>query len=68
MPATAGLCASLLALVACALVGSSRHLGTGPEPGTAVLAATGVASVAGADAGGAHYLALMAALALFVGS
>lgn len=68
VPPTTGLYASLLAPVAYALVGTSRHLGTGPEPGTAILAATGVAAVAGAGASGDRYLALMATLALLVGA
>jgi sulfate permease, SulP family len=67
VPAATGLYASLLAPVAYALVGTSRHLGTGPEPGTAILAATGVAAVAGTSPEPARYLALMAALALLVG-
>lgn len=66
VPAATGLYASLLAPVAYALMGTSRHLGTGPEPGTAILAATGVAAVAGAGADGERYLALMATLALLV--
>jgi sulfate permease, SulP family len=68
VPPTTGLYASLLAPVAYALVGTSRHLGTGPEPGTAILAATGVAAVAGSGADPSRYLALMAALALLVGA
>ncbi len=52
------------ALVVYALVGSSRHLGVGPEPGTAILAATGVGAIAGSDP--ERYVALMAALALVV--
>lgn len=66
VPATTGLYSSFLAPVAYALFGTSRHLGTGPEPGTAILAATGVAAVAGTAADPARYLALMAALALLV--
>lgn len=66
-PAVTGLYASLLAPVAYALTGTSRHLGTGPEPGTAILAATGVAAVAGTAPDPSRYLALMAALALLVG-
>jgi sulfate permease, SulP family len=65
MPPVAGFYAALLALVAYALVGSSRHLGVGPEPGTAILAATGVGAIAAGDP--ARYMALMAALALTVG-
>lgn len=67
VPAATGLYASLLAPVAYALAGSSRHLGTGPEPGTAILAAAGVAAVAGPDPDLSRYLALMAGLALMVG-
>jgi sulfate permease, SulP family len=66
VPAATGLYASLLAPVAYALLGTSRHLGTGPEPGTAILAATGVAAVAGTAGDPSRYLALMAALALLV--
>lgn len=72
VPPQVGLYAVVLAPAAYAFVGTSRHLGTGPEPGTAILAATGVgAIVGGAGAGGAggasaRYLALMAALALLV--
>jgi sulfate permease, SulP family len=64
-PPATGLYAALLAPVAYALVGTSRHLGTGPEPGTAILAAAGVAAVGGA-ADPSRYLTLMAALALLV--
>lgn len=65
MPPVTGFYAALLALVAYAVVGSSRHLGVGPEPGTAILAATGVGAIAAGDP--ARYAALMAALALIVG-
>jgi high affinity sulfate transporter 1 len=65
MPPQHGFYAVIGALVVYALVGTSRHLGVGPEPGTAVLAATAVAGVASGDA--ARYIALMAALALLVG-
>lgn len=61
-----GFYAVIGALVVYALFGSSRHLGVGPEPGTAILAATGVAAIAGGDAG--RYIALMAGLALVVGA
>jgi sulfate permease, SulP family len=61
-----GFYAVIAALVVYALVGTSRHLGVGPEPGTAILAATGVASIAGNDPD--RYIALMAALALLVGA
>jgi sulfate permease, SulP family len=66
VPAATGLYASLVAPIAYALTGTSRHLGTGPEPGTAILAATGVAAVAGSGADDTRSLALMAALALLV--
>lgn len=59
-----GFYAVIGALGAYAMVGSSRHLGVGPEPGTAILAATGVGAIAGGDA--KRYVALMAALALVV--
>jgi SulP family sulfate permease len=59
-----GFYAVIGALVVYALVGSSRHLGVGPEPGTAILAAAGVSSIAAGDP--ARYIALMAALALAV--
>ena len=66
MPPVTGFYAALLALVAYALVGSSRPLGVGPEPGTAILAATGGGAIAAGDP--ARYAALMAALALVVGA
>jgi sulfate permease, SulP family len=65
MPPATGFHAVLFALVVYALVGSSRHLGVGPEPGTAILAATGVGAVAAGDP--ARYAALMATLAALVG-
>ena len=65
MPPETGFYAVLFALPVYALVGTSRHLGVGPEPGTAILAATGVGAIAGSDP--ARYAALMAALALMVG-
>jgi high affinity sulfate transporter 1 len=64
MPPEAGFYAVLLALLAYAVVGSSRHLGVGPEPGTAILAATAVGGMAAGDP--VRYAALMAALALTV--
>ncbi len=66
VPPHYGFYAVIGALVVYAVVGTSRHLGVGPEPGTAVLAASGVGAIAGSD--GARYLALMAALALVVGA
>ncbi|MGB8861286.1 MAG: sulfate permease [Ilumatobacteraceae bacterium] len=59
-----GFYAVIGALVVYAVVGSSRHLGVGPEPGTAILAASGVAAIANGDGG--RYVTLMAALALVV--
>ena len=66
MPPVTGFYAALLALIAYAFVGSSRHLGVGPEPGTAILAATGVGAIAAGDP--ERYFALMAFLALIVGA
>ena len=66
MPPEYGFYAVILPLVVYAVVGSSRHLGVGPEPGTAILAATGVGAIAGADP--RRYLALMAGLGLLVGT
>ena len=66
MPPEYGFYAVLAPLVVYALVGTSRHLGVGPEPGTAILAATGVGAIAAGDPG--RYVALMAALALVVGA
>jgi high affinity sulfate transporter 1 len=66
LPPAYGFYAVLGALVVYAAVGTSRHLGVGPEPGTAILAATGVGAIAGDDPD--RYLALMAALALVVGA
>lgn len=59
-----GFYAVIGALVVYAIFGSSRHLGVGPEPGTAILAATGVAAIA--DGRADRHVALMAALALVV--
>lgn len=64
LPPEYGFYAVLGPLVVYALAGTSRHLGVGPEPGTAILAATGVATIAGGDP--MRYAALMAALALVV--
>ncbi len=44
-----GFYAVIGALIVYALVGTSRHLGVGPEPGTAILAAAGVGAIAGGD-------------------
>ena len=59
-----GFYAVIGALIVYALVGTSRHLGVGPEPGTAILAAAGVGAIAGGDP--ERYVTLMAALALVV--
>jgi SulP family sulfate permease len=66
LPPEYGFYAVLGPLVVYAVVGTSRHLGVGPEPGTAILAATGVGAIAAGDPG--RYAALMAALALVVGA
>ncbi|HSO65772.1 MAG TPA: sulfate permease [Ornithinibacter sp.] len=66
MPPEYGFYAVIAPLVVYAVVGTSRHLGVGPEPGTAILAATGVGAIAGGDP--ARYVALMAGLALLVGA
>ncbi len=65
LPPAVGLRAALVALPVYALLGTSRHLGIGPEPGTAVLSALAVAPLAGGDPD--RYLLLMAALAGLVG-
>ena len=64
LPPQFGFYAVIGPLVVYALVGTSRHLGVGPEPGTAILAATGVGAIAGGDP--ERYIALMAGLALVV--
>lgn len=64
LPPQFGFYAVIGALIVYALFGTSRHLGVGPEPGTAILAATGVGAIAGGDTG--RYIELMAALALLV--
>ena len=66
MPPEYGFYAVVGPLVLYALVGTSRHLGVGPEPGTAILAATGVGAVAAGDP--ERYLLLMSGLALMVGA
>ena len=66
MPPEYGFYAVIGPLVLYALVGTSRHLGVGPEPGTAILAATGVGAVAAGDP--ERYLLLMSGLALMVGA
>ena len=66
LPPEYGFYAVLGPLVVYAVVGTSRHLGVGPEPGTAILAATGVGAIAAGEPG--RYAVLMAALALVVGA
>ncbi|MGQ4388649.1 SulP family inorganic anion transporter [Streptomyces sp. SAS_270] len=65
LPPVAGLWAILPALALYALLGSSRLLSVGPESTTALMTATVVGPLAGADPG--RYAALAAALALAVG-
>jgi len=65
LPPSAGFRAALVALPIYALIGTSRHLGIGPEPGTAILAAA--AAVQLADGDPARYAALMATIAGLVG-
>ncbi|MEL6890244.1 MAG: SulP family inorganic anion transporter [Actinomycetota bacterium] len=65
LPPSSGFRAVLVALPIYALLGTSRHLGVGPEPGTAILAASAVAPLAAGDPD--RYLALMAAMAGLVG-
>lgn len=65
LPPSAGFRAAIVALPIYAVVGTSRHLGVGPEPGTAILAAA--AAVQLADGDPTKYAALMAAIAGLVG-
>jgi len=65
LPAVAGLYASLVPLVAYALLGSSRQLAVGPTATVAVLTATAIAPLAGGNPTKA--LALGGMLALLVG-
>lgn len=66
LPPEYGFYAVIGPLLVYAVVGTSRHLGVGPEPGTAILAATGVGAIAAGDQG--RYVTLMAALAMVVGA
>jgi high affinity sulfate transporter 1 len=66
VPPQYGFYAAIPALVVYALIGTSRHLGVGPEPGTAILAASGVGAIVGAEADPQRYASLMAVLALTV--
>lgn len=65
LPPSAGFRAALVALPVYAVIGTSRHLGIGPEPGTAILAAA--AAVELSDGDPARYAALMATIAGLVG-
>ncbi len=65
LPPSAGFRAALVALPVYVLLGTSRHLGVGPEPGTAILAAAAAAAIAGNDP--ARFEALMATIAALVG-
>ncbi len=65
LPPSAGFRAALVALPVYALIGTSRHLGVGPEPGTAILAAAAAAQLADGDP--VRYGALMATIAGLVG-
>ncbi len=65
LPPSAGFRAALVALPIYALLGTSRHLGVGPEPGTAILAAAAAGQLAGGDP--LRYAALMATIAGLVG-
>ncbi|MBW0116578.1 SulP family inorganic anion transporter [Pseudonocardia sp. KRD-169] len=65
LPAVAGLWASLAALTAYAVFGSSRLLSVGPESTTAVMTLIAIAPLAGGDPG--RHAALSAALAALVG-
>ncbi len=60
-----GLWVAVVAMVAYALLGTSRQISVGPESTTAVMVATAVAPLAGGDP--ARYAALAAGLALLVG-
>lgn len=65
VPPVAGLWAALPALVAYALLGTSRLLSAGPESTTALMTAAAVGPLAAGDPG--RYASLAAALALVVG-
>ncbi|MEO1062280.1 MAG: SulP family inorganic anion transporter [Actinomycetota bacterium] len=65
LPPSAGFRAALMALPVYALLGTSRHLGAGPEPGTIVLAAATAAALSNGDPD--RFAALMAATGVLVG-
>ena len=60
-----GLWVAVFAMIAYALLGTSRQLSVGPESATAIMVAAAVAPLAAGDP--VRYLALSAALALLVG-
>lgn len=66
VPAVYGLYTAMAAMVAYALLGSSRELNQGPESAVAILTASMIAPIAGSDPD--RYLALTALLALLVGA
>lgn len=65
LPPASAFRAVIVALPVYALLGTSRHLVTGPDPGTAAIAGAGLAGVA--IVGSAEYADAAAALALMVG-
>ena len=65
LPPSAAFQAVVIGIPLYALLGTSRHLAIGPDPGTATLAAAGLATVA--TVGSDEYVAAGAALAVLVG-
>ncbi|HSP30379.1 MAG TPA: SulP family inorganic anion transporter, partial [Ilumatobacteraceae bacterium] len=65
LPPNAAFHAVLVALPVYALLGTSRHLVVGPDPGTAAVAGAGLAAVA--TAGSQEYVEAAAALGIMVG-
>jgi len=65
LPPSAALRGAIIGIPVYAFLGSSRHLAIGPDPGTATLAAAGLAAVA--VAGTDQYLQAGAVLAVLVG-
>jgi high affinity sulfate transporter 1 len=61
-----GLWVAVVAMIAYALLGTSRQLSVGPESATAILVAAAIAPIAAGDP--ARYAALAAGLALLVGA
>lgn len=61
-----GLWSAILPAVAYAVLGTSRHVSTGPESTTAIMVAAAIAPIAAGDP--VRYAALTAALALLVGA